>query len=79
MKLEPEDIQGFRRLWKESFQAELSEEEAEMKAMFLLEMMKAIYQPIPLPSPQSDKAQLSLLDFLTPSPHEKPRPLEHTR
>lgn len=70
MKLEPEDIQGFQRLWKESFQAELCEEEAETKAMFLLEMMKAIYQPIPRPAQPDPNMQLSLLDLVTHPPHE---------
>ncbi len=61
MKIEPEDIKSFQRLWKEQFQAELSEEEAQAKATFLLEMMKTVYKPIPKPA--KSKTQLSILDF----------------
>lgn len=63
MKLEPEDINGFQRLWKEQFQSDLSEEEAEEKATYLLEMMEVIYRPIPKSKPLDDNTQLSILDF----------------
>lgn len=64
MMIEPEDIKGFQRLWKEQFHLELSEEEAQVKASCLLEMMKVIYRPIPksIPKPE-EKTQLSILDF----------------
>ncbi len=64
MMIEPEDIKGFQRLWKEQFHIELSEEEAQVKASCLLEMMKVIYRPIPksFPKPE-EKTQLSILDF----------------
>ena len=58
MKLEPQDLEGFRQLWKDSFQEEISLELAEEKAMKLLGMMKLVYRPLPKPS----KGQLSLLD-----------------
>jgi len=58
MKIEPEDIEGFRQLWKDSFQEEISKEEALEKSTQLLEMMKLIYRP--LPSRSSDE-QLSIL------------------
>jgi len=60
MKLEPEDIKGFQRLWKDSFKVEISEEEAHGKAIILLEMMKLVYRPLPKPISQK---QLSILDF----------------
>ncbi len=60
MKLEPEDIKGFQRLWKDSFDLELSEQEAQEKATALLEMMKLVYRPLPKPS---ELKQLSILDL----------------
>lgn len=60
MKIEPEDIKGFQRLWKDSFKVEISEEEAHEKAIILLEMMKLVYRP--LPKPQTSQ-QLSILDL----------------
>lgn len=63
MKIEPEDIRGFQRLWKEQFHSELNEEEAQVKAICLLEMMKAIYKPIPKPKSHESNTQLSILDF----------------
>lgn len=63
MKLEPEDIKGFQRLWKEHFHTDLSEEEAQAKASYLLEMMKIVYMPILKPEPLDKNAQLSILDF----------------
>lgn len=60
MKIEPEDIKGFQRLWKDSFKVEISEEEAREKAIILLEMMKLVYRP--LPKPQTSQ-QLSILDL----------------
>lgn len=63
MKIEPEDLKGFQRLWKDQFQAELSDEEALAKATCLLEMMKVIYRPIPKPQNLDTNRQLSILDF----------------
>lgn len=60
MKLEPEDIKGFQRLWKDSFNLDISESEAEEKATALLEMMKLVYRPLPKPTEQQ---QLSILDL----------------
>ncbi len=60
MKLEPEDIKGFQRLWKDSFDLAISEEEAQEKAIILLEMMKLVYRPLPKPDGQK---QLSILDL----------------
>ncbi len=56
MKIEPQDLERFRQLWKDSFQTEISEEEAHGKALLLLGMMKLVYRPLPKPS----KGQLSL-------------------
>lgn len=61
MKIEPEDIKSFQRLWKEQFNADIDEQETQEKAIQLLEMMKSIYKPIPQPS--QSKTQLSILDF----------------
>lgn len=63
MKIEPEDIKGFQRLWKEHFQLDLSEEEAQAKANYLLKMMKNVYMPIPKPKTLDGNTQLSILDF----------------
>lgn len=63
MKIEPEDIKSFQRLWKEQFHTDLSEAEAHEKATCLLEMMKAIYKPIPKPQKLVESAQLTILDF----------------
>ena len=63
MKIEPEDLKGFQRLWKDQFQADLSDEEALAKATCLLEMMKVIYRPIPKPKTLDTNKQLSILDF----------------
>lgn len=63
MKIEPEDLKGFQRLWKEQFHLDLSEQEAQVKAICLLEMMKAIYRPIPKPQNLEANKQLSILDF----------------
>ncbi len=63
MKIEPEDLKGFQRLWKDQFQAELSDDEALAKATCLLEMMKVIYRPIPKPKDLDTNRQLSILDF----------------
>lgn len=60
MKIEPEDLKEFQRLWKEQFHLDLSNEEALEKATDLLEMMKVIYRPIPKPI---EAKQPSLLDF----------------
>lgn len=60
MKLEPEDIKGFQRLWRDSFQLEISEQDAQEKATALLEMMKLLYKPLPKPKEQQ---QLSILDL----------------
>ena len=60
MKIEPEDIKGFQRLWKDQFNSDLNEQEAHAKAICLLEMMKKIYKPIPKPI---EPNQPSLLDF----------------
>jgi len=60
MKLEPEDVKGFQRLWKDSFDLELSEQEAQEKSTALLEMMKLVYRPLPKPAEQQ---QLSILDI----------------
>lgn len=60
MKLEPEDIKGFQRLWKDSFDLELNEQEAQEKSTALLEMMKLVYRPLPKPTEQK---QLSILDL----------------
>ncbi|MEK7524387.1 MAG: hypothetical protein AAB588_05165 [Patescibacteria group bacterium] len=62
MKIEPEDIKSFQRLWKEHFQLELSDEEAGEKATHLLEMMKVLYRPIPKPKPDAT-SQPSILDL----------------
>ncbi len=62
MKLELEDIKGFQRLWKEQFNSELNEQEAEEKATHLLEMMKVIYMPLPKPRRPDAQPQLSILD-----------------
>jgi len=59
MKIEPQDLERFRQLWKDSFHAEISQEEAQGKAILLLEMMKLVYRPLPKPSIR----QLSILDF----------------
>lgn len=59
MKIEPQDLERFRQLWKDSFQVEISPEEAQGKAILLLEMMKLVYRPLPKPS----TGQLSILDF----------------
>ena len=67
MKFEPNDLQHFQRLWKESFQEDISLDEAAEKASFLYEMMKNIYKPIPKPS--TEREQLSILD-LNPKTHE---------
>jgi len=64
MKIEPQDLERFRQLWKDSFQAEISIEEAQEKALKLLGMMKLVYRPLPKPS----KGQLS---FLEPNPNQK--------
>lgn len=61
MKIEPEDIKSFQGLWKEQFGLDLNEQDAHVKVICLLEMMKAIYQPIP--KPVEGEKQLSLLDF----------------
>ncbi len=63
MKIEPEDIQSFQRLWKDQFQTDLSESEAQEKATYLLEMMKTIYRPIPKPQKLNENTQLTILDF----------------
>ena len=63
MKIELEDIKEFQRLWKEHFHTDLSEDEAQVKASFLLEMMKVIYQPIPKPASLEEESQLSILDY----------------
>jgi hypothetical protein len=60
MKLEPEDIKGFQRLWENSFDLEISEKDAREKANALLEMMKLVYRPLPKPTEQQ---QLSILDL----------------
>lgn len=60
MKLEPEDIKGFQRLWRDSFHLEIGEKEAQEKATALLEMMKLLYRPLPKPEEQQ---QLSILDL----------------
>ncbi len=60
MKIEPDDLAGFQRLWKEQFHLDLSNEEALEKATDLLEMMKVIYRPIPKPI---ETKQPQLLDF----------------
>jgi len=60
MKIEPEDIKGFQRLWKDSFNLVISKEEAQEKAIILLEMMKLVYRPLPKPNEQK---QLSILDL----------------
>lgn len=59
MKIEPEDIKGFQRLWKEQFQTDLSDEEACLKATCLLQLIQAIYRPIPKPA---TAVQLTILD-----------------
>ncbi len=64
MKIEPQDLERFRQLWKDSFHVEISQEEAQGKAILLLEMMKLVYRPLPKPS----KGQLSLLE---PNPNQK--------
>ena len=56
MKLEPQDLERFRQLWKDSFHVEISPEEAHKKALLLLGMMKLVYRPLPKPS----TGQLSL-------------------
>lgn len=58
MKLEPQDLERFRQIWKDSFQAEISQQEAQEKSVLLLGMMRLVYRPLPKPS----KGQLSLLD-----------------
>ncbi|MBU1706133.1 hypothetical protein KKG19_05430 [Patescibacteria group bacterium] len=63
MKIEPEDIMSFQRLWKEQFQTDLSETEGQEKANCLLELMKAIYKPIPKPQKLVENKQLTILDF----------------
>lgn len=63
MKIELEDIKEFQRLWKEHFHTDLTEEEAQVKSSYLLEMMKVIYKPIPKPVSIKEKSQLSILDF----------------
>ena len=63
MKLEPEDIKGFQRLWEDQFNSELSEQEAEEKATHLLEMMKVVYMPLPKAKRPDAKSQLSILDY----------------
>ncbi len=56
MKIEPEDLQQFQRLWKEHFHTELGDEDANTKVHFLLEMMRAVYRPLPKPCvPASDE------------------------
>jgi hypothetical protein len=59
MKIEPQDLEQFRQLWKDSFQTEISQEEAHEKALKLLGMMRLVYRPLPKPS----KGQLSMLDL----------------
>lgn len=61
MKIEPQDIQAFKRLWQESFGQELNAQEAQEKAAHLLSMMRVIYKP--LPKPHKGPAQLSLLEL----------------
>ena len=63
MKIEPEDLKGFQRLWEEQFQVKLNDEESLEKATHLLELMKAIYKPMPKPKTFERKQQLSILDF----------------
>lgn len=56
MKIEPEDLQQFQRLWKEHFHTEISDEDANTKANFLLNMMLVVYRPLPNPCvPASDE------------------------
>ena len=56
MKIEPEDLQQFQRLWKEHFHTEISDEDANTKAHFLLDMMLVVYRPLPNPYvPASDE------------------------
>ena len=62
MKIEPDDVQQFQRLWKEQFHTELNEEDAQTKANFLLNMMRVIYQPLPRPQTNSSN-QLFPPDF----------------
>lgn len=64
MKIESQDLESFRQLWKDSFQTEISLEEAQEKALLLLGMMNLVYRPLPKPS----KGQLSLLE---PNPNQK--------
>ena len=62
MKIEPEDLHQFQRLWKEHFHTELSEEDAQIKANLLLDMMITIYRPLPKPHANASN-QLFPLDF----------------
>jgi hypothetical protein len=43
MKLEPEDIQEFKRIYREEFGEELSEDEAERRARQLLTFYETMY------------------------------------
>ena len=59
MKIEPQDLERFRQLWKDSFQTEINQEEAHEKALMLLGMMRLVYRSLPKPSTR----QLSILDL----------------
>lgn len=63
MKIEPEDIRSFQGLWNEQFQSQLSQEEAQEKAICLIELMKTIYRPIPKPQNFGATKQISILDY----------------
>lgn len=65
MKLEPEDIQSFQKLWQEQFQEEISAEDARRSANCLLEMMQVVYRPLPKPEEKKEAQQLSILDLNT--------------
>lgn len=67
MKLESQDLEAFKQLWQESFGQTLSTQHAQEKATHLLQMMRAIYKP--LPKPQEGPEQLILLE-LNPTPNE---------
>ena len=46
MEIAPEKLEKFRALWREKFGVEITPKEALEKALPLLTLMKAVYQPL---------------------------------
>ena len=63
MQFDDDDIQEYRRIWKEEFQEEISLEDARHSASMLMELFALLLQSVPDALPWSSEG--SLPDYRT--------------